>query len=177
MNSSPRCGFCADYPGSHFSSTPYRQHWKMESPLRAIKYPDSKVHGANMGPIWGRQNPGGPHVGPMNFAIWLDYQTHIMRYVPLTHWGLNKMVAISRRQFQMHFLKEHIWISIKILLECVPKGAINNIPALVHIMAWRRLGDKPLSELMMVRSLTHICITPPQWVNWLAPLRCGCKLE
>ena len=31
--------------------------------------PDSKVHGANMGPIWGRQDPGGPHVGPMNFAI------------------------------------------------------------------------------------------------------------
>ena len=23
--------------------------------------PDSKVHGANMGPIWGRQDPGGPH--------------------------------------------------------------------------------------------------------------------
>ena len=32
--------------------------------------PDSKVHGANMGPILGRQDPGGPHVGPMNLAIW-----------------------------------------------------------------------------------------------------------
>ena len=32
--------------------------------------PDSKLHGANMGPIWGRQDPGGPHVGPMNFVIW-----------------------------------------------------------------------------------------------------------
>ena len=34
--------------------------------------PDSKVHGANMWPIsiWGRQDPGGPHVGPINFAIW-----------------------------------------------------------------------------------------------------------
>ena len=30
---------------------------------------DSKVHGANMGPIWGRQDPGGPHVCPMNFVI------------------------------------------------------------------------------------------------------------
>ena len=35
-----------------------------------ISSPDSKVHGANMGPIWGRQDPGGPHVGPMNFVIW-----------------------------------------------------------------------------------------------------------
>ena len=34
-------------------------------------YPDSKVHRANMGPIWGWQDPGGPHVGPMNFAIWV----------------------------------------------------------------------------------------------------------
>ena len=35
-----------------------------------MQFPDSKVHGANVGPIWGRQDPGGPHVGPMNFAIW-----------------------------------------------------------------------------------------------------------
>ena len=32
--------------------------------------PDSKVHGANMGPTWGQQDPGGPHVGHMNLAIW-----------------------------------------------------------------------------------------------------------
>ena len=32
--------------------------------------PDIKVHGANMGPIWGWQDPGGPHVGPTNFAMW-----------------------------------------------------------------------------------------------------------
>ena len=34
-------------------------------------YPDSKVHKANMGPIWGRQDPDGPHTGPVNFAIWV----------------------------------------------------------------------------------------------------------
>ena len=32
--------------------------------------PDSKVYGAIMGPTWGQQVPGGPHVGPMNIAIW-----------------------------------------------------------------------------------------------------------
>ena len=37
-------------------------------------YPDSKLHGANMGPIWGRQDPGGSHVGSMNFAIWVVIQ-------------------------------------------------------------------------------------------------------
>ena len=34
-----------------------------------VQYPDSKVHGAYMGPTWGRQDPGGPYVGPMNLAI------------------------------------------------------------------------------------------------------------
>ena len=34
------------------------------------KVSDSKVHGINMEPIWGRQDPGGPRVGPMNFGIW-----------------------------------------------------------------------------------------------------------
>ena len=37
-----------------------------------INYWTTLVHGANMGPIWGRQDPGGPHVGPMNFAIWAN---------------------------------------------------------------------------------------------------------
>ena len=32
-----------------------------------------KVHGANMGHTWGRQDPGGPHDGPMNCAIWDNY--------------------------------------------------------------------------------------------------------
>ena len=34
-------------------------------------YLDSMVYGANIGPIWGQQDPGGPHVDPMNFAIWV----------------------------------------------------------------------------------------------------------
>ena len=32
-------------------------------------------------------------------------------------------------------------------------------------MAWRRPGDKPLSEPMMARLPTHICVSRPQWVN------------
>ena len=32
--------------------------------------PDNKAHGANMGPTWDRQHPGGPYVGHVNLAIW-----------------------------------------------------------------------------------------------------------
>ena len=63
------------------------------------------------------------------------------------------------------FLNENVWISLEISLKFVPEVRINNIPALVQIMAWRRTGDKPLSELMMVSLLTHICVTRPHWVN------------
>ena len=63
------------------------------------------------------------------------------------------------------FLNENDWISIKISLKFIPRGPINYIAALVQIMAWRRPGDKPLSEPMMIILLTHICVTRPQWVN------------
>ena len=68
-------------------------------------------------------------------------------------------------RFKWIFLNENVWISIAVSLKFVPKGPINNIPALVQIMAWRRPGDKPLSEPMMVSIPTHICVTPPQWVK------------
>ena len=69
--------------------------------------------------------------------------------------------------FKCIFLNENVYFSNKILLNFVPKGPINNIPALVQIMAWRRPGDKPLFEPTMVTLLTHICVTRPQWVNKL----------
>ena len=46
--------------------------------------------------------------------------------------------------FKCIFVNENVWISLKI-----PKVPINNIPALVQIMAWRRSGDKQLSEPTM----------------------------
>ena len=78
--------------------------------------------------------------------------------------------------FKCIFLNENIWIEINISLKIVPKGSINNIPALVQIMAWRQPGDKPLSEPMLFSLLTHICVTRLQWVKghcfaiWLSKL-------
>ena len=56
-------------------------------------------------------------------------------------------------------MNEKFCILIKIALKFVPKGPIDNIPALIQIMAWLRSGDKPLSESMLPSSLTHICGT------------------
>ena len=75
--------------------------------------------------------------------------------------------------FKCIFLNENMWICFEISLKFVPKGLINNIPALVQIMTWRRPGDEPLSEPMSVCLLTHICGPRPQWVKSLAPGRNG----
>ena len=67
--------------------------------------------------------------------------------------------------FKRISLNENVRISIKISLNFVPYGPINNILALVQIMAWRWSGDKPLFEPMLVSLPTHICVTWPQWVK------------
>ena len=79
----------------------------------------------------------------------------------LTHRGRDKVDVI----FKWIFLNENICILIGISLKFAPKGLINNITALAKIMAWRRPGNRPLSELMMVSLLTHICVTRPRWVK------------
>ena len=129
--------------------------------------PDSKVHGANMLPTWFLSAPDGPHVGPMNLAI--RYCIEILpcgRQWLLTQGGWDKMAAIFLTTFSSAFswMKSFVfWLRFHWSL--FVKGAINNIPALVQMMTWRRPGDKPLSDPMMVSLLLHWCITRPQWVN------------
>ena len=64
--------------------------------------------------------------------------------------------------FKRIFLNENVSISVEISLKFVPKGPVNNIPTLVQIMAWRRPGNRPLSEPTIVRLPMHICVTQPQ---------------
>ena len=67
--------------------------------------------------------------------------------------------------FTCIFFNENCCILNKFSLKYVRKGPIVNNPALVQIMAWRRSGDKPLSEPMMISLPTHICVSRPQWVK------------
>ena len=67
--------------------------------------------------------------------------------------------------FKRIFLNESDRIPIQISLTFVHRGPINYVSVLVQIMGWRRPGDKPLSEPMVARLPTHICMTRPQWVK------------
>ena len=57
--------------------------------------PDSKVHVANMKSIWGRQDRGGPHVGPMNFAIWDN----------ITWYGIHRCRANKSKLWESFFFR------------------------------------------------------------------------
>ena len=51
--------------------------------------------------------------------------------------------------FKCIFFNENVKIPIQISLKLVRRSPIDNKPALVQVMAWRRPGDKPLSEPML----------------------------
>ena len=119
-------------------------------------------------------------------SSWSSWTTHVKKVVwkPAFHsnlvWAAKMWWAwlntLRPRQNGCHFaddtfhpifVNENVRIAFKFSLEFVPKGPINNIPALVQIMAWCHPGNKPLSEPVMVSLLTHICVTRPQWVKVL----------
>ena len=110
----------------------------------------------------------------ITYTNWTNWCTgeETVEASPLTiHCNVN---TLRPRQNGRHFandffkcilLNENVWIPSNISLKFVPEGHINNIPVLVQIVASRRQVDEPLSEPMMVRLPTHLCVTRPQWVT------------
>ena len=100
-------------------------------------------------------------------ARWEIRNLSLWCYWSLTHWGRYKMAVVFQTIFSsacswmtmFEFrLKFHWTLFLRV-------GPMNTIPALVQIMAWRRPGDKSLSEPTMVILQTHICVTRPKWVK------------
>ena len=115
------------------------------------------------------------HLIAFKEKIYLDCQNIIQYTIMVIHYINSLRPRRNRRHFaddifKCIFLNENEWISLRIWLKFVPKVRINNIPSLVQIMAWRRLGDKPLSEPLVVSLLTPICVTRPRWVKRMIPL-------
>ena len=67
---------------NHFRKRKYSLVFKRTLWAGKINYPDSEDHGAIKGPIWGRQDPGGPHDAPMNFVIWVSVEAEKWQSVP-----------------------------------------------------------------------------------------------
>ena len=61
------------------------------------------------------------------------------------------MAAISQTIFSCIFVNEKFWILNKISVKFVPKGPIDNNPALAKVMTWRKMGDRPLYEPILTQ--------------------------
>ena len=128
----------------------------------------AKLNETTISPIKGAFTNMNEIIGICHSIINSKFYINDVQPQTLTHWGRDKMDAIfqtiSSNAFSWMKMYE-ICLHLVISLKFVPRVWINNIPALVQIMAWRRPGDKPLSEPMLASLLTHICVTWPQWVN------------
>ena len=92
-----------------------------------------------------------PHLnkwGQMN-ALWV--------VVYLSHWGRDNLTTISQTIFSNAFC----WMIIQISLKFIPKGPIDNMPALIQILAWRRMATSHYLNQWWPSLLTHICVTRP----------------
>ena len=83
-----------------------------------------------------------------------------VRGITELYWSFHRVNSLRPTQnrrhfaddvFKCNFMNENVWIPNKISLKFVHEGPINNISALVQILARRRIGDKPLSEPMMTQ--------------------------
>ena len=74
-----------------------------------VNTPDSNVHGANMGPIWGRQEPGGPHVGPMNFPIWDHCSGYDIAVGCYGHCIVQGAATLMSWWYGQYWFTEYIW--------------------------------------------------------------------
>ena len=93
------------YPSSH------RGELGLQTTPLHFHFPDSKVHGPIMGPTWGRQDPGGPHVGPMNLAIWFvprwlscKVLSHITRSIFSKIFTIDTLISPSRTRQGVSFV-------------------------------------------------------------------------
>ena len=61
------------------------------------------------------------------------------------------LFIVNVQNFICIFFNENERIPIRISLKIVPRGPIDNKPALFQVIAWRWKGDKPSSEVILTQ--------------------------
>ena len=79
---------------------------------------------------------------------------------------MDKMAAISHI-FNCILMNEKFCILFQISLKFVAKGLIDNMPALVQVMAWHLTGDKPLPEPMMTQFTDAYMWHKGEMLDWV----------
>ena len=98
------CQVTLDISGSPIENTPVKLPWI---------FPGAPLKMANMGPIWGRQDPGEPQVGPMNFVIWVGANQVTSHYLNAWWFILLTYICFTQTQwgkslFSFHSILNHL---------------------------------------------------------------------
>ena len=93
-----------------------------------LLYPDSKVHGAYMGPTWSRQDPGGPHVGPINLAIRVFVKLAV--FIRGNHQGF--CWYLSLKPYKLIALA----LNLRVIYRGVSPQQLSCLPCLLYKLAW-----------------------------------------
>ena len=90
---------------------------------------------------------------------------NVLSYLVLMIWRESRNIKFltKGRHFPDDIFNE--LISTKMSLNFAPYGPYNNIPAIIRILAWRRPGDKLLSEILMAY-FTNACIRHSALISW-----------
>ena len=125
-------------------------------------YPDSKVHGINMGPTWVLSAPDGPRVGPMNLAIRVCVSlipplddTFKHRYFVMTSWHEDPFPTSGPLWWEsighqwiliMGLLQDTYWCGLRMRRECrerIPRRSGLAIPTCITARASRTFPAFP----------------------------------
>ena len=134
-----------------------------------LVYPDSKIHGANMGPIWGRQDPGGPHVDPMNLAIWVAVKVvRLMSHVC-------SRIKVCHAKFYIMLIQYALWlceIGLAWYINDIDDGATYCITfSYIHHACYVAIAGVMFSNKPSIDAVSYLLMN---LLNPLAPGRCGC---
>ena len=92
--------------------------------------------------VWSQSTQCSLEGPPLNMVCPLKHYYMIYCTNGLTNWGWDKSRHFPDTIFRCIFLNENAWISIEFSMKFVPKGPVNNISALLLMMAWRQTGEK-----------------------------------
>ena len=158
------CAGNSPVPGEFPAQRPVTQSFDVFFDLRLNKRLSKQSWG------WWSETPSCPlcHCNgvwsPQWLQMWGSLGCHVRnRRIVSLMWDVFPHIFFNTLRLRQNDFNENVWISIKISLKFVPNGPINNIPALVQIMVWHRIGNKPLSEPKVTQfhdAYIYICGSP-----------------
>ena len=142
--------------------------------------------------IWGRQDPGGTHVGPMNLAIWVSLLVCLSRSVSLTH-TLSRIgtPAIPLSLLVYDISNRFFQVATRTLITFMINTVTCCVKYIIHYASWKPSWLKRRSFYITLRycrcgqlnkNTPSVMIKLPAWrplraFNSLFPGGCGCNIE